>query len=112
MSSLLTNLNRLTDKSPDEVVAALTNPFARWKQMSKVFTSEDHWRKHRHDFVLLYNSTRRHYHGRVDDFHQSTALRVNNWGYSTWRSPGTNEWYVIGADFGTPFIQGVHDVFD
>lgn len=83
MSSLIAKLNANAHRNPDEIAAALVDPFAKWR-LGRTLTSEE-YEQHRDRHIVLLNTERR----RTPDHAESNCHTLR-------RSDGGCQWTYRG----------------
>ncbi len=106
-SSLLARLSTLADKTPDEIVKALTNP---WKVLGNM--SEAEYNELRDRRVLLYNRETRYYIGDQRDFDLAERYPIHYWSKSVFvrARANTGRWRWAFAEEAVPYNEALHHV--
>lgn len=110
-NSLILQLNKLIDKTPDQIVSSLKNPWTQLGHMTREFYSDNLERR-----VYLFNTRTApgyYYTGSLSQpprIEEGVARPVANWGYNTFSESRNASWYWAYEEEAVPFIIGEHDV--
>jgi len=110
-TSLILQLNKLIDKTPDEITKLLKNPWVQMGDMTREFYNDN---RDRH--VYLYNARTNPGYYFTGSLLQPREIAdaifrpLSNWGFATFSGGHNRVWYWCYAEEVVPFVIGEHDV--
>jgi hypothetical protein len=95
MTSLITTLNRLADKTPDEIAASLNDPFSKWRHGATL--TQEEYDEYRETPIVIAHRTQGEQPWLCEVRHKIGASQsegYTQWSYSHWRGwLGHDYWF-------------------